>query len=214
MRCSLFSWVLVLPSALTSACGGGEDDEKKDDDVTASSDGTVTNEWSGYCTATFTKDYQFVDAFGDETFVAEEGEEYLVGRVGDLGDDADLLFLTNLGPEEVQVPTGDGSPVEFSCGEMVETYYAVFTDVTVYETQDLSMPLCELSKGEVASTDGGTGYFAVDGGSDGAVIYEVILGGFSEVCGASTGFVSVPNINVWGTLTWLVPFHQVTAPIE
>jgi hypothetical protein len=154
---SLSSWTIALTSALTSACGGGEDDEKKVEDVTASSDGTVMSEWSGYCTATFTEDYQFVNAFGDDTFVAEEGEEYLVGRAGDLGDDTDLLFLTSTGPEDLQVPTGDGSPVEFSCSDMVESYYAVFDDVTVYETQDLVTPLCDLSKGDVASTDGGTG---------------------------------------------------------
>lgn len=212
-RTFLSSLTLVLASALTSACGGGEDDEKKVEDVTASSDGTVTSEWSEYCTATFTEDYQFVNAFGDDTFVAEEGEEYLVGRL-DVGDDTDLLFLTSVGPEDLQVPTGDGSPVEFSCGDMVETYYAVFDDVTVYETQDLITPLCELSKGDVTSTDGGTGYFSVGSGSKGAMIYEVILGGFSEVCGASSGYVSVPRITVWGTVTWLVPFQQLTAPAE
>lgn len=213
---ALSSCTLALCVAFSVSCGGGDekDDEENVEDITASSDGTVTSEWSGYCTATFTEDFQVTNVFGEDTFVAEGGEEYLVGRADASGDEADLLFLTSVGPEEFVVPLGDGSPVELSCGELVETYYAVFDDVTVYETEDLTSPLCELSKGQVASTDGGTGYAITAINLNGPSIYEVILGGFSEQCGASRGYVGVPEITVWGTDTWLVPFHQVFAPVE
>lgn len=210
---ALSSCTVAFFLAFAISCGSGdEDDEEEVEDVTASSDGTVTSEWSGYCTATFTEDFQITDVFGEDTFVAETGEEYLVNRAS--GDEADLLFLTSVGPDDFTVPLGDGSPIELSCGEMVETYYAVFDDVTVYETEDLDTPLCELSQGDVASTDGGTGYAVTAINFNGPSTYEVILGGFSEQCGASRGYVSVPEITVWGTDTWLVPFSQLLAPVE
>jgi hypothetical protein len=195
----------LTATLLTAACGGSKDEGPDD------GDGTVTNVWSGYCVATFTEDYEYVDVFGDVAFTAMSGEEYLISSFDGFDGEVEMLYLTDDGAEEFTVPSA-GVFTSNCAPETAVEMYGVFADVTVYEDEALSTPLCQLSNGNVASTDSGTGFSTIDINFDGPTTYQVYLGGFADTCGADVGYVSVPETMVWGITTWLVPFRTVAAP--
>jgi hypothetical protein len=209
------SWkaLSLLSSVLTlSACGGDDDDEPG-----ANANGTVTEAWSDFCTATFTKDTPLVDAFGDPAFTARAGDEYLLSEFDDaFGGRAEILYLTNAGPESFTLePGSDGSwPFTSDCaiGEGVP-YYAVFTDVSLYAEKELTTKICDLGAGSVLPASGtGRGY-AYAGPSGDSAIYEIVLGPFSAECGdRDSGYVRVPQTRSFGSVTWLVPFAGVIGP--
>lgn len=195
--------------ALTS-CGGSDKDGGP-----RSETGTITEEWAGFCTATFTTDTPIIDAFDEPTFTARTGDEFLLADFRD-GEDAELVYLTNAGPDSFEVePRSDGAwPFTSNCtvGQGVP-YYAVFTDVSVFAEKELTTKICDLSKGAALPAGSGARGYSTSGSLGSSALYEVLLGPFSADCGGRTkGYVSVPQTQSLGTITWLVPFASIIRP--
>jgi hypothetical protein len=172
--------------------------------------------------ATFTKDYKVVE-FDETLFQAHAGEAYLMAEYGDhFGDHAELLYLTSSGPYSFSIDAPSGSrdfPFTTNCTfDATTSYYAVFGNVAVYDSAQLTNKLCDLPANTVKlrNTTGMAGYEAASDGPlslGGNSTYEVFLNAFSEQCGgAAKGFVSVPMTAVLGTHTWLVPIVSIIGP--
>ena len=129
------------------------------------------------------------------------------------------MYLTPDGPDTFEIGVAAGTqafPFTSNCtpGDVTE-YYAVFTDVGVYDSVELSTKLCDLSAGSVVPRDGASmaGYATAGGGLSGPATYQVMLNAFSDRCGgASEGYVSVPETEVLGSTTWLVPIIVIIGP--
>jgi hypothetical protein len=202
--------------ALSLVACGGETGDAEDDSAT---DSVVPAEWRSYCMATFTRDYEVVDAFGYTEFTARAGEEYLLADYGEFsGDRASLFYLSPDGPYdfEVQSPSGaQGFPFTSNCTfGSVTDHYAVFRDVSVYAEEALANRLCDLTSGRVLPrTSTSSGFSTSTFTFSGPATYELFLNAFSAECGgASSGFISVPQVEVFGTRTWLVPVRQIVGP--
>lgn len=204
-----------------NACSGGDDGGPGG--ANGSGTGTVTDEWSSYCVATFTQDYQVTDFFDDVLFTAHAGDQFLMSEYAERFDTdaATLLYLTPAGPYDLEFEAALGSgdfPFISNCefGQAVE-YMAVFDDVSVYETEDLTNTLCNLSAGTVVPRDttalAGYGVTSTEFSLTGPETYEVYLNTLAAQCGdAERGYVSVPQTTVLGTHTWLVPIRVVLGP--
>ena len=113
---------------------------------------------------------------------------------------------------EVTSSTGaQGFPFTSNCefGKGVP-YYAVFADVSVYSDEAMTTKVCELAAGSVLPVQTGkiTGF-----SSSGLNTFELYLNAFSAQCGGGeTGYISVPEIEVFGTTTWLVPVVRIIGP--
>lgn len=188
----------------------------------ASGGGQVTDAWRAYCVATFTKDYT-VTEFGDPLFQARVGDAYLMSAYGkELNQDhAELVYLISAGPYAFSIDAPVGSrdfPFTTNCAfDATTSYYAVFKDVSVYDSAELKNKICDLPANtvKVRNPSSTTGYQSVDNSLSfsGPTTYEVYLNAFSEQCGgAKTGFVSVPMTAVLGTQTWLVPIASIIGP--
>jgi hypothetical protein len=204
---------------LVSGCGGGDEDDENGGPSGAA--GMVTEAWSSYCVATFTAAHPVSDGF-DTVFTAKPGDRYLMSEFGeDFGQDrAELLYLTKAGPLDVEpegVTAAEDFPFTSNCefGKAVP-YYAVFADVSVYSDEALTTKVCELSAGSVLPLETGktTGFSSVSFEFSGPNTYELYLNAFSAQCGGSaTGYISVPEIEVFGTTTtWLVPVVRIIGP--
>ena len=198
------------------ACSSGQDDTTGGGD----GGGQVTSEWQSYCVATFVQDYTVVDVFGDTLFHVKAGSEYLVLDYSEWSGEpeATLAYLSAAGPYDFDVAT-TGAPFTSNCDlENATGYYAAFTDVTVYQDEALTTPLCELTAGTAEPLDGssmaGSSLVMTDDiDLNGPSTYEIYLNSFSARCGgADTGFVSVPETRVLGVYTWLVPIQVVLGP--
>ena len=206
-------WLMGGALALNN-CGGSDGDGGA---AAANGDGTVTEQWAAFCSATFTADTPIVDAFDEPAFTARAGDAFLLADFSDgFGGRAELMYLTSTGPDSFEVePNADGSwPFTSNCtiGQGVP-YYAVFKDVSVFAEKGLTTKICDLSEGTVlpAGTSG-RGYAFTSTAGD-AAIYEVILGPFSEQCaGHAQGFISVPHTRSFGSTTWLVPIAGIIGP--
>ncbi len=208
-------WVVLL-GVLLSACGGEDGDE-----AAGGGSGQVAPPWDTYCVATFTEDAAVQDEFDEPLFTARAGERYLMADYGEFfGEDtADLLFLTSSGPESFRLTAPAGSqdfPFTTDCTfDGGVPYYAVFADVSVHATAALDNVLCEPSAGTALplDTSSGAGYFAESFNFSGPSTYSVSLNAFSAQCGGQEdGFISVPEIKIHGTTTWLVPITTIIGP--
>lgn len=207
-------WLGSIVLALVG-CGGSDGAAGS---ALESGDGTVTEPWLDFCTATLTEDTPIVDPFDEVVFTARAGDEFLLSDFDDAfgGPRARLLFLTPAGPDSFEVePRPDGTwPFTSRCsiGEGVP-YSAVFTDVSVYAEKELTTKVCDLRAGS-ALPAGNTGRGYSHAGTRGeASIYNVILGPFSAECGGRTdGYIRVPRTKSLGSTTWLVPITDVLAP--
>lgn len=205
----------ILGCVLALTACGGSDDDAAGGARTLEGSGTVTGAWADFCTATFTEDAEILDGFGDARFTARSGEEYLVSDA----PGSELLFLTSEGPEAFEV-MGDESgtlPLTESCAPGTGvTHYAAFTDVTVYAEEGLDTVLCKIAGGTALPAGNQSRGYALVGDSlslDGPATYEIFLDSFSAECGGSeSGYVSVPQVILFGSHTWLVPFAQVLRP--
>jgi hypothetical protein len=212
---------LLFALALAAqGCGGSSSDEPGAGSNVGNS-GVITDEWRGYCVATFSQDYAVLDFFDERLFTARAGEEYLMASYGTQSDEdhASLLYLTPDGPYDFSITAPAGSrefPFTTNCEfDNATRYYAVFEDVTVYETEALSTPICELSAGTVLAADTSqmAGHSAVTVGLSGPQTYDVFLNVFASQCGgAESGYVSVPETVVLGIHTWLVPIRSIIGP--
>jgi hypothetical protein len=216
MRASRHPWQalwLVAGALAVAGCGGSGNDGAG----AGSGNGTTTDQWAGFCTATFTENTPILDAFDEPMFTARAGDEFLLSDFSDsFGGRAELLYLTNAGPDSFEVkPSADGAwPFTSNCtiGQGVP-YYAVFKSVSVFAEKELKTKICDLSEGAVlpAGTSG-RGY-SLAGSLGESTLYQVVLGPFSEQCqGLSAGYVSVARTQSFGSTTWLVPIAGIIGP--
>ena len=206
-------WIVLFAGAqaLTACSSGGG----------STSSGQVTEAWRTYCVATFTQDYAFKDSFGDELVTARKGEAYLMSDFGEsFGKDAaELVYLGQAGPSTLDIEVTLGSrafPFTTSCAfDDTLPYYAVFGNVSVYQSKELTTKLCDLVAGTVVPRDTTqqAGFSATNLSLDGPTVYEVYLNAFSARCGgAEVGYVSVPQTQLFGVETWLVPILAIIGP--
>lgn len=192
---------------LLTACGGAAD---------STSQTTIEDDWSTYCVATFTESYPVPDAFGDVMFTVAPGDQFVLGSF-DTNFAPELLYLHTTGPYSFNVEDEGGEfPFTSNCERGATTqHYAVFADVTVYEDEELTMPICDLPAGLVLPRDPntGAGYGATGSNVNGSMIYSVILNSLSAECGgASTGYVAAEQTNLFGVTTWLIPIQMIVGP--
>jgi hypothetical protein len=215
MHLTRFSSCTSIGLLLVTACGllltacGNVVDESGDPQ-------TTVDDWSDYCVATFTEDYTFINASGDTTFTAHPGEKYVVASL-DAGEPPELVYLAAAGPEIFVVDAeADALPFTTNCTAGSTTdHVAVFSDAIVYESEDLSTPICELSAGSVRPRDTSlpSGYASTLTGVNSGRTYEVQLNSFGPDCGgAEVGYVSVPRTTSFGWTTWLVPIITIVGP--
>ena len=207
-------WRMGSVLALTN-CGGSDGDSAGDG--LAGARGTVTEQWAGFCTGTFTEDTPIVDVFDEPLFTARAGDEFLLSDFSDsFGGRAEFLYLTGAGPDSFEVqPSAEGAwPFTSDCSinEGVP-YYAAFTDVSVFAEQELSTKICDISSGSVLPAGSSGRGYALAGSSGDSAIYEVILGPFSAMCqDQARGYISVPHTRSFGSTTWLVPIVGLIGP--
>jgi hypothetical protein len=211
----------ALGALLCSSGCGGSDGGGTGAPTGAATGGQITAEWQSYCVATFTREYSVLDPFGDVTFTAHASEAYLMTAYENSfsKDHAGLVYLTPSGPYGVDVDVDSGTRAfPFTTGCVfgsVSQYYAAFTDVSLYDTAQLSTKLCALSAGTVLPLDATSpaGFGATGASFNGPATYQVFLNAFKTQCGgAASGFVSVPETQVLGTTTWLVPIISIIGP--
>jgi hypothetical protein len=207
----------VLGSLLVFGCDS--ESPSNGANVNGSSSGQVTELWSGYCAATFTSDVVFKDGFGDVAFTARSGEKYLLTQYDT--SRVEIAYLTPLGPDTYEVPVTGGPetfPFTSNCAyDAAVEYYAVFTDIVVYDSEALTNQICSLPVGTAVVLD-----MAASAGSSitdlnitlsGPETYEIALNALGAQCGgAERGYVSVPQTTVLGVHTWLVPVTVVLKP--
>jgi hypothetical protein len=205
-------FVSVIGGLLLLGCGS--DDSKGN----VSGSGQVTDQWSGYCVATFTRDVAISDMSGDVAFTARTGEQYLLAQYSNFGGQlqVEIAYLTSVGPDTYAVPVTDGVPFTSNCTvDTAVEYYAVFTDVTVYDSEALTNEICSLSAGTAVPRDttATAGYSATSFKFSGPQVYSVMLNALGTQCGGATeGYVSVPETTVLGVTTWLVPITTILKP--
>jgi hypothetical protein len=208
MRSAL--WVMGSVLAL-AGCGGSDSDDG------GGGGGTVTEQWAGFCTGTFTNDTPIVDAFDEPLFTARAGDEFLMSDFDDaIGSRAEFLYLTSAGPDAFELePSADGSwPFTSNCASGAGVpYYGVFTEVSVFAEEELTTKICELSEGSVLPAGRNARGYALANLLGDAATYEVILGPFSTQCrDYARGYVRVPNTRLFGTMTYLVPIVGLIGP--
>jgi len=216
MRLSRHPWrALWLMSGVLVLAGCGSSDN--DGGGAGSGNGTVTAQWAGFCTATFTENTPIVDPFGEAMFTAHAGDEFLLSDFSDtFGGRAELLYLTNSGPDSFEVkPSAEGSwPFTSNCtiGQGVP-HYAVFKSVSVFAEKELKTKICDLSEGAVLPSGATGGGYSFAGSLGESALYQVILGPFGEQCqGMTEGYISVPQTQSFGSTTWLVPIVSIIGP--
>ncbi|HEY3499030.1 MAG TPA: hypothetical protein VGK73_30270 [Polyangiaceae bacterium] len=214
-----WAWRLMWFAGALGSLGCGVKDEDAEEPRGEPTDSVVGEEWRSYCVATFARDYTVMDVFGDRVFTARSGEEYLLAEYGSAfgNDEASLLYVTQGGPYEFEVtrPAGGEFPFTSNCAVGATTpYYAAFTNVSVYAEEALSTKLCDLPYGSVVPrASSSSGYSAVTLDFFGPNTYEVFLNAFGPQCGgADRGYVSVPQVELFGTNTWLVPITAIVGP--
>ena len=155
-----------------------------------------------------------MDVFGDTVFTARAGDAYLISDFDPAFDagTTEFLYVTSKGPETFTVETpADDPPFTSNCQpDAVDDYYAAFTDVSFFSDEALTTPLCDIAAGTALPSTGSQGFILTSGDIFGPAIYEVFLGPFSADCGdAESGYVSVPETQIFGSTTWLVPLASI-----
>lgn len=188
-------------------------------------DGHPNDYWSKFCVATFTADTAVPWTSDVDLFTAHAGDRFLMFDFDEtpIGAQAQLAYLAPGGPFDftIQTPGTQGTaadlPITSNCSPDARTgYWAVFADVTLYETAELTTELCKLVAGRAEPV--GTkipqyGAVSTDLFAEGPVTMEVSLLGYEKDCNnAQTGFFSAPVATVLGVQTHLVPFGRVIGP--
>ena len=167
--------------------------------------------------ATFTRDVAITDGGSDVVFTARTGEKYLLTDYSSFGSQpqAKIAYLTAAGPDIYDAPMTGAVPFTSNCTiDKTVGYYAVFTDVTVYDSEALKNEICFLSAGTVVPEDTtNAGYSSTSISFSEPQTYDIMLNALSSQCGGATdGFVSVPQTTVLGVTTWLVPIVTILKP--
>lgn len=209
---------LVVLGLVGSSCGTDSGISGADDAVGS---GQVTDAWRDYCVATFTADVDIPSVFGDTAFTAKVGEQYLLTEFSTVAGapQVEIAYLTALGLDTYEVPIAAAAgpfPFTTTCAIDAEVqYYAAFTDVTVYDSAELTNVICTLPAGTAVLRDptANAGAAAVTMGFSGAQVYSIMMNALADLCGGATdGYVSVPETEVLGTTTWLIPIQIVLKP--
>jgi hypothetical protein len=194
------------------ACGSGDDEDER------RASGVVTAEWSAFCTATFTEDYELIDVFDEPQFVAKKGEKYLLGDYSDsFGASAELIYLWPEGPEALTIEVASEADFPFTSSCPLNggvPYYGVFENTAVYADEALTTKLCDLTAGTALPRTSDLSGYSIAGDLElfGPIVYEVYLNAFSAQCGASTGYVKVEQAESFTSSTWFVPIIGVLHP--
>lgn len=205
----------IVASLLLSGCGSDSSSNE------AGGGGEVTAAWRDGCIATFTSDVAIKDPFGSVAFTAHAGSEYLITDLSNFGNtpQVEIAYLTAAGPDIYKVPvTGGPETFPFTSNCTIDTavsYYAAFTDVTVYDSEALTNEICKLPAGTTVKRDmtTGGGYAITTMSLGGPQIYQITLNALGALCGGATlGYVSVPETKLFGSTTWLVPIQTVMKP--
>ena len=201
----------VLAVCALLACGS------VDDGGTPVGGGEVVAPWDGFCVATFTEDYAFVDPFGDAELRVKRGGRYLMSDFGDFGAAATILYLGRGGQADFSVDVEQGAPLPFTSNCMegsVMELLGVFADVTVYMDEALTMPVCMLAAGTTLP-DANLSFGLVSGDLfAGEGTYEVSSDGFAAACGGLTiGYVEASTVEIGSGQHTSVPLAPVIAPL-
>ncbi len=212
-----WGWSLAVSGSLLAFGCDSESPSNGANNASVTGSGQVTAQWSGYCVAKFTSDVVIRDSFDDILFTARSGEEYLLTEYDT--SRVEIAYLTPLGPDTYEVPVSGGPetfPFTSNCTfDQAVEYYAVFTDVVVYDSEALTNQLCSLPAGTAVlrDTTANAGYSAVTMGFGGPQTYEVMLNSLGTLCGdAESGYVSVAETQLFGATTWLVPITVALKP--
>lgn len=203
----------ALALALTlGACGS---DDAAGSGVLAGG-GEVVPPWDAYCVATFTADYEFVDAFGDVEARVTAGSRYVISNFGGFSAAATVLYLTDEGPIELGVNEAPGSPLPFSsnCTEDdVTSHVGVFAQVPIYADAELTLLSCTLAEGTVLE-GGSFAYALVSGGLfSGGGTYQIQFPGLAGACGGlASGYLRAGSVQQGDTETTVVPIAPVLGP--
>jgi hypothetical protein len=208
--------VALVALASTAAIGCGGDDGTPNENVPAGENsGQVTAPWTAYCVATFTRDFPIIDGFGDSLFTAKTGEKYLLSEFSATQGSFELVYLANGAPNPITVEGEASMPFTTNCEAGVTSYYAVFQDTAVFKDEALTEKACDLAAGTVLPADASKqrGYSSTDFSFGATAKYSVFLNAFSPSCGnIESGYISVPQVQVLGTATYLVPVTSIIGP--
>jgi hypothetical protein len=217
MRQPGIAWnVLWLAGSVFALTGCGGSGDSNGGGAPANGNGTVTEAWSKYCTGTFTEDTPITD-FDRTVFTAHTGDEFLMSDFSDtFGPRAEFVYLTSAGPDSFEAKAKADATWPFMSNCDINKgvpYTAVFTDVTVFAEQALTTKLCDIKAGSVMPSGNGGGGYSLAGSSNGATVYNVILGPYAAQCGGNTkGYIRVPQTQSFGSTTWLVPITGIIGP--
>jgi hypothetical protein len=201
----------VLLVAL-GACGG--DDAPG---VGSASSGQVTDTYRDYCVATFTDDYQVIDFFGDPELSIHTGDELLIEDFGAFSPDAvSVYYLSSAGPVSFTVTAEDGATFPFTSNCMpddVEDYVGVFANVTVYQDEALTTPLCMLEKGSIEPSRGLNYALVSEIFGEGPIVYRLFGGAVGDLCGGvAEGYIKAGKAMIGSTSHTVVPIGTFSGP--
>lgn len=217
-----WSWVGVrrfvtmawLASGGTGGCGG-EEGAPVDTASVSESSGQVAAPWTAYCVATFSRDFPIIDGFGDTVFTAKTGERYLLSAFSATEGSFELVYLANGAPNPIEAEGETPLPFTTNCDAGATAYYAVFKDTAVFKDEALTEKACDLTAGTVLPADPAKqrGYASTDLSFGATAKYSLFLNAFAASCGnVETGYIAVPQAQVLGTTTYLVPVTSIIGP--
>ncbi len=216
------SWVGVQRSfAMLWVAGGaalgcgGDDDTPEGGGPSGENSGQVTAPWTAYCVATFTRDYPIIDSFGDPQFTAKTGEKYLLSELSAAQGSFELVYLANGAPNTIAVEGESPLPISTNCDAGATPYYAVFQDTAVFKDEALTEKACDLTAGTVLPADPTKprGFSSTDLSFGATAKYSLFMNAFAATCGnIDTGYISVPQAEVLGTTTYVVPVVSIIGP--
>ncbi len=207
LSCWAMIVTLLLSGAFLSSCdsdtgsfGGGNNP-----DTTRGIDFDVPA-----CMATFTETYEATDSWDDVVYTIKKGEKLILAAIDPVSNEAMVYYLSEAGPFEFKIAQNDAGayPFETDCDEnSIQRCMGVFADTTIYADQELNTELCTVDAGKsVASSS--YGFSLVDDLANGDSIYELTYNAIVEECGASTGYILVPEAEIFPNLTsWLIPLR-------
>jgi len=181
MKYSFFVFALVLCS------GCDTDDDGGTTGGAIQSNGTVTDEWSDFCTATFTAPYTVLTFFDEPDFTIQAGHSFLVAYFYDAREEfhLDLLYVTDSGSADLRVTADsiEALPVTMNCapGE-VSSYLGVFATRTFYLDEALTQEACTLESGTYLRDMLGSGANLVSGTLLSNPVYRMTMGSMASLC--------------------------------
>lgn len=205
---------LLLSGAFLSGC---------DSDSGSSDGGNTPDETRGIdfdvaaCMATFTQAYEATDYWDDVVYTIKKGEKLILAEIDPVSNEAMVYYLSEAGPFELKIAQNDAGayPFDIDCDEnSIQRCMGVFADTTIYADEELNTELCTVDAGKsVASSS--YGFSLVDDLANGDSIYELTYNMIVEECGASTGYILVPEAEIFPNLiSWPIPLRTYMCESE